>query len=512
MPYSLPPYTSIMKIFSAAQIKAWDAYTMEHEPVASADLMERAAQCCAAWMTSHTKSDRHICIFCGPGNNGGDGLAIARLLAAQRRKISVYLTGKDVHRSPDNSLNLSRLQQLKQEIIYINSEKDFPPIPEGSIIVDALYGYGLNRPPEGMTAALVEHLNASGNTIIAVDMPSGLFADQSSLGNAVIKATYTLSFQVMKLAFLLPENAPFTGSIHIIDIGLDSRFYENTDTDLEITTHQQIHSFYKPRQKFSHKGSYGNAALIGGSYGMIGAIVLGAGACLRSGAGKLTCYIPACGYTILQSSVPEAMCVAENEERHLETLHLQSRYDAIAIGPGMGQQPESLTVLKQIIDSRPGRLIIDADGLNLLASRPEWYSSLPANTILTPHPKEFERLFGPSPNQFSRLQLALEKAKQLNIYIVIKGNYSFIATPAGRGYFNPTGNPGMATAGSGDVLTGILLGLYAQSGETEKVVLTGVYLHGLAGDKAAAAQTEEAMISGDITNYLPQAFMTIKKS
>ncbi|MBN8858187.1 MAG: NAD(P)H-hydrate dehydratase [Sphingobacteriales bacterium] len=501
-----------MKIFSAAQIKAWDAYTMEHEPVASADLMERAARRCAAWMMSHTESDRHICIFCGPGNNGGDGLAIARLLAAQQRKVSVYLAGTDAHRSPDNSLNLSRLQQEKQETIYINSEKDFPPIPEGSIIVDALYGYGLNRRLEGMTAALVEHLNASGNTIIAVDMPSGLFADQSSSGNAVIKATYTLSFQVMKLAFLLPENAPFTGSIHIIDIGLDSRFYENTHTDLEIVTPQLIHSFYKPRQKFSHKGSYGNAALIGGSYGMMGAMVLGAGACLRSGAGKLTCYIPACGYTILQSSVPEAMCVAGNGEQHLATLQLETRYDAIAAGPGMGQRPGSLAVLKHILDASPERSIIDADGLNLLASRPDWYNSLPANTILTPHPKEFERLFGPSPDQFSRLQLALEKAKQFNIYIVIKGNYSFIATPAGKGYFNPTGNPGMATAGSGDVLTGILLGLYAQSGETEKVVLTGVYLHGLAGDKAAAVQTEEAMISGDIINYLPQAFAAIKKA
>jgi NAD(P)H-hydrate epimerase len=501
-----------MKIFSAAQIKAWDAYTMEHEPVTSTDLMERAARGCADWLLSHTESNKHIRIFCGPGNNGGDGLAIARLLAAQQRKVSVYLAGTDAHRSRDNSFNLSRLQQSAQEIIYIKSEKDFTPIPEGSIIVDALYGYGLNRPLEGMPAALVEHLNASGNTIIAVDMPSGLFADQSSLGNTVIKAAYTLGFQVMKLAFLLPENAPYTGSIHLIDIGLNSRFYESTPADLEITAHRQIHSFYKPRQKFSHKGSYGNAALIGGSYGMMGAVVLGAGACLRSGAGKLTCYIPACGYSILQVAVPEAMCVAENGERRLETIHLQSQYDAIAIGPGMGQQPGSLDVLKHILDGRPERLIIDADGLNLLASRPDWYSNLPANTILTPHPKEFERLFGSSPNQFARLQLALEKAKQLNIYIVVKGNYSFIATPTGKGYFNPTGNPGMATAGSGDVLTGILLGLYAQSGETEKVVLTGVYLHGLAGDKAALAQTEEAMISGDITNYLPQAFMTIKKA
>lgn len=499
-----------MKIFSAAQIKAWDAYTMEHEPIASIDLMERAAQGCTEWIVRNMERNKQIYIFCGVGNNGGDGLAIARLLTAQQRRISVYINETGVHRSADNSLNLLRLQQLKPEIVHINDERDFPLIGENSIIIDALFGYGLNRPPEGLNAALINYLNASGNTIVAIDMPSGLFADKSSKGNTVIKADYTLSFQVMKLAFLLPENALYAGNVQIIDIGLSRNFYETTDSNFEIISHQLVHSFYTPRQRFSHKGNYGNAALIGGSYGMMGAIVLGARSCLRSGAGKLTCYIPSCGYTVVQTAVPEAMCVAEHDEQHLASLHLQAQYDAIAIGPGMGQQPESLSVLKQILTWKPRRLIIDADGLNLLSSEPDLYKSLPANTILTPHPKEFERLFGSCPDQFSRLQLALEKAQLFNIYIVIKGSYSFIATPAGKGYFNPTGNPGMATAGSGDVLTGILLGLYAQSGETENVVLTGVYLHGLAGDKAAAIQTEEAMISGDITNSLPEAFMAIK--
>ena len=243
---------------------------------------------------------------------------------------------------------------------------------------------------------------------------------------------------------------------------------------------------------------------------MIGAMVLGAESCLRCGAVS-TCYIPSCGYTILQTAVPEAMCVAEKDEQYLTNLHLNGEFDAIAIGPGMGQHPESLNVLKKILEISPKRLIIDADGLNLLASHPDLFNSLPANTILTPHPKEFERLFGHSADQFSRLQFALKKAKQYKIYILIKGNYSFIATPTGKGYFNPTGNPGMATAGSGDVLTGILLGLYAQSDETERVVLTGVYLHGLAGDKAAEIQSEEAMISNDIIKYLPEAFKAIKK-
>lgn len=500
-----------MKIFSSEQIKAWDMYTMEHEPVASTDLMERAARECTLWIIANTKFNQHIAIFCGSGNNGGDGLAIARLLAEQHRKVTVYLTEKGVHRSADNSINLNRLQEAKQEIIYINSENDLPALPPDCLIVDALFGYGLNRPPEGLIATLIEYLNASGNTIIAIDIPSGLFADKSSKGNAIISAGHTLSFEIMKLAFLLPENAMYTGKIHLIDIGLDRNFYEITPASFEIIPHQLIHSYYTPRQRFSHKGNYGNAALIGGSYGMMGAMVLGAESCLRSGAGKLTCYIPSCGYTILQTAVPEAMCVAEKDEQYLTNLHLNGEFDAIAIGPGMGQHPESLNVLKKILEISPKRLIIDADGLNLLASHPDLFNSLPANTILTPHPKEFERLFGHSADQFSRLQFALKKAKQYKIYILIKGNYSFIATPTGKGYFNPTGNPGMATAGSGDVLTGILLGLYAQSDETERVVLTGVYLHGLAGDKAAEIQSEEAMISNDIIKYLPEAFKAIKK-
>jgi NAD(P)H-hydrate epimerase len=499
-----------MKLFSAAQIRQWDQYTIQNEPVASADLMERAAAQCYNWISSKFPDQKKYMVFCGPGNNGGDGLAIARILIFNRQTVEVFIMGNTAINSRDFLINLEKLQACTARIELLEKESAFPVIAPSDIVIDALFGYGLNRPLQELAEALVAHINHSGAPVIAIDMPSGLFADKSSKGNTIIQATFTLTFQVMKLAFLLPENAGYAGEVHTMDIRLHRQYYHDSVTDLEITEPGNIRSFLLPRNRFSHKGTYGSAALIAGSYGMMGAAVLGAEACLRSGAGKLTCYIPGCGYTILQTAVPEAMCVTGANENHHTSLAFSSEYDVYAIGPGMGQNPSGLTVLEALLDKKPQRLIIDADGLNLLSTAPRLCSKLPVNTILTPHPKEFERLFGSTANHFERIQLAMEKAKTLQVFILLKGNYTFIATPAGKGYFNPTGNPGMATAGSGDVLTGILLGLYAQNSHTEQVVLSAAYLHGLAGDIAAKQLTEETLIAGDIIKYMPQAFTQIK--
>ena len=499
-----------MKLFSAAQIRQWDQYTIQNEPVSSVDLMERAAMRCCDWIDSNMQAPQKYTVFCGPGNNGGDGLAIARLLILKKNTVQVFILGNAGKNSADFLTNLEKLQALTTQIELLEKESAFPFISSSDIIIDALFGNGLNRPLDGLSEALVTHINRSGAPVIAIDIPSGVFADKSSKGNAVIHATFTLTFQVMKLAFLLPENAAYTGDVYIMDIGLHQQYYNNTTAGFEIIEQESIHSFIQPRKKFSHKGTYGNAALVAGSHGMMGAAVLGAKACMHSGAGKLTCYIPDCGYTILQSTVPEAMCITGTNEKYHTSLTLKTEYDALAIGPGLGQHETGATVLETLLDKNPRRLIIDADGLNLLSANPRLYSKIPAHTILTPHPKEFERLFGTTKNDFERLELALQKAKELQVYIVIKGNYSFIATPGGKGYFNPTGNPGMATAGSGDVLTGILLGLYAQYNNAEEVVLTGVYLHGLAGDIAAKQQTEEALVAGDIIESMPAAFAHIK--
>ncbi|MCC6290321.1 MAG: NAD(P)H-hydrate dehydratase [Chitinophagaceae bacterium] len=498
-----------MKIFSAAQIKLCYEYTIQHETISSLNRMERAAIQCADWINQHTAFYKKIIIYCGPGNNGGDGLAIARILFLQGRTVEVFYVDS-ASQSEDFKANVERLSQHNISPVLLSSPDLFPAHNDDDIIIDALFGYGLNRPLSGIAEVLVQHINQSKSTIISIDIPSGLFADKNSKGNTIVQATYTLTFQCMKLAFLLPENTPFVGEVTVLDIGLHPDFYNNTDAAFEITSHKIIHGYYSPRKKFSHKGTYGNAALIAGSYGMMGAAVLGAQSCMRSGAGKLTCYIPKCGYSVLQSTVPEAMCVTDENETHHTNLQLKGKYDAYAIGPGIGQNEATVAVIETLLQQKPARLVIDADALNILAAYPALLNLLPANTILTPHLKEFEHLFGKSENDFQRLQLALEKAGSLNIYIVLKGYYSFIATPSGKGYFNSTGNPGMATAGSGDVLTGILLGLYAQSDDAKKVVLTGIFLHGLAGDLAAAEKTEEAMIAGDIANYLPAAWEILK--
>lgn len=474
--------------------------------------MERAATSCYNWIVAHISSNKKIAVFCGPGNNGGDGLAIARLLIQKEYDVQVYILGNSPVHADDFLFNLEKLQATTQHIELLEDANTFPPLRDTDLIVDALFGYGLSRPLEGLPQLLVQHINQSGVSIIAIDMPSGLFADKSSKNYTVIQASHTLTFQIPKLAFLLAENAEFTGKVHIMDIGLHRQFYNETSAGYELLNEEIIRCFIKPRKRFSHKGTYGSAALIAGSYGMMGAAVLSARASMRSGAGKLTCYIPACGYSVLQTAIPEAMCITDTNEKYHTSLTLKGNYDAYAFGPGVGQHETGSHVLEVLLNQNPQRLILDADGLNILSANQRLLDSLPENTIITPHQKEFEKLFGPSVNDFERLKLASKKAVDLQIYIVLKGHYSFIATPGGKGYFCTSGNPGMATAGSGDVLTGILLGLSSQSSNTEQVVLTGVYLHGLAGDIASGLRSEEALIASDIIEHLSEAFIQLKTS
>lgn len=497
-----------MKIFSAAQIKKWDAFTIANEPVDSIDLMERAAAKCCEWLTGQNYFQKHIHIFCGKGNNGGDGLAIARILINKSYAVTVYILEFGNIGTADFQTNLERLHACSTDIHFIQSPEFFPLIDDNAVIIDALFGTGLNKPLEGISAALVDHINKFKATIIAIDLPSGLAADSTSKNTPVVKATYTLSFQNYKLAFLLPENENCCGKVQLLDIGLHKKFAMQEQVVFELTDQQLMRSIYKPRKRFSHKGNFGHAALLCGSYGMMGAAVLSATSCLRSGAGKLTCYIPKCGYEIVQIAVPEAMCVVTGDDHILKADSIK-KFDAIGIGPGIGLQATHGSLLKNIFSNFAKPLLVDADALNVLATDIALLASIPPRSVLTPHPKEFERLFGTTTNDFERLQLALQKSKEYNIYIVLKGHFSFISTPEGKGFFNNTGNPGMATAGSGDVLSGIITGLLASGYNALQSCLLGTYLHGLAGNFAAAKFSEEAMIAGDITDFLGQGFKTL---
>jgi hydroxyethylthiazole kinase-like uncharacterized protein yjeF len=501
-----------MKVLSAEEIRQWDQYTIAHEPVSSIDLMERAANSCVSWLNENIPRVSRYSIFCGKGNNGGDGLAIARLLAEENRELTVYILEFGHKGTPDFQTNLARLHQYPQvEISFIQAEKNFRSLFPDEIIIDALFGSGLNRRLEGVTANLVGHLNSSDCKIISIDIPSGMFVDRSSKGNVIVKADHTLTFQCLKPAFLVAENAGYTGKLHVLDIDLQQAFLRSITSVYEWIDLPMIHSIRKPRKLFAHKGNFGHGLIVAGSYGKIGAAVLCARACLRSGIGLLTCHIPKCGYDIVQASAPEAMVMTDFNSSFLTKVEDDlTKYEAIGIGPGIGTASETKMLLREVFDSYRHPLVLDADALNILAAQKDLLKMIPPGSILTPHPKEFERLFGESVNDFERIEIALKKAKELNLVIVLKGHHTFIATPDKKGFFNSTGNAGMATGGSGDVLTGLLTGLLSQGYSSVETAILGVYLHGLAGDIAAERLSMEAMIAGDIIETFGQAFLHIQ--
>ncbi len=503
-----------MKLFSAEEIRLWDQFTIEHEPVTSIDLMERAAGKCADWLERNNYTDNRFQVFCGKGNNGGDGLAIARMMAEIKCPVVVYILEFGHKGTDDFQTNLARLHQYPEiDLRFIQTEENFHDLNKNEVVIDALFGSGLNRGLDGVTAQLVNHINHSGSTIISIDIPSGLFTDRSSLGQTIIKADHTLSFQCFKKAFLMAENSEFIGDLHILDIGLHPDFYPSIFSKYELIDDKLIRSLFKPRSRFGHKGNFGHALIVAGSYGKIGAAVLSAKGCLHSGVGLLTCHIPKCGYDILQTSVPEAMVMTDfNSSFNTMIDDDLPKYKSIGIGPGMGTATESKTMLYEIFEKYKTPVVIDADALNIIASQKDMLKLIPANSILTPHPKEFERLFGETADEFDRIELALQKARELNVVIVLKGHHTLIATPVGKGFFNSTGNAGMATGGSGDVLTGILTGLLARGYNPADSAILGVYLHGLAGDIAAEKYSMEAMAAGDIVKHLPDAFISIATS
>ena len=500
-----------MQILSADQIRAWDEFTIQHEPIASIDLMERAAATCFQWIVQRYEG-RNFSVFCAKGNNGGDGLAIARMLSSNH-SVTVYVLEFGHLGTEDFQVNLARLHQTQAMIKFVPTEETIPSVPNDDIIIDALFGSGLNRPVEGLTAALVSAMNHSGNEIISIDIPSGLSADNSSKGNVAVMAAHTLSFQCYKPAFLVAENELNIGKLHILDIRLHNDYLNGIQRTNILVGRTTAADIIKPRTVFSHKGNFGHALLIAGSYGKMGAAILAAKACMRSGVGLLTVHCPAQGNFIMQTAVPEAMVDTDSNEKINSTVTTElSKYDTVGIGPGLGTAYDTATLLRNVISSSSRPIVVDADALNILSAHHEWLSKLPPLSVLTPHPKEFERLFGATKNDFERIQLAKEKAREYNVIIVLKGHHTFIATPGEKKYFNTTGNAGMATGGTGDVLTGMITSLIAQKYPAEEAAVLGVYLHGLAGDLAAKKFSEPALIASDIIDHLGQAFKELTVS
>ena len=509
-----------MKILPVEKIREADAFTIENEPIDSIDLMERAASKVYEWFIKRCKSKEvSVKIFCGIGNNGGDGLALARMLYATNIIPQVFVVRYSDKMSRDCEINFARLEEETEVPMYdIFSEDDFPHIFDNDIIIDAIFGSGLNRSIEGFTAELINYLNKTNAIKIAIDLPSGLLVSSGQQttvnrqqissqltahsSSPILKADYTLTFQFPKLAFMFPEYDPYVGKWEVLDINLHKDFIDNAETLNFYATEDVVKPILRKRAKFSHKGTYGHALLVAGSSGKTGAALLAAEACLRTGVGLLTAHLPKDALLPMQVYLPEAMTSIDESPTHCTKIDDIIPYTAIGVGPGIGKNEETVTLLKKIIQEATQPLVLDADALNIIADNPTWLSFLPDNTIVTPHPKEFDRLFGLTNNSYERLELQRKMSVVHNIIIVQKGAHTAITFPNGTCFFNSTGNPGMATAGSGDVLTGMILSLLAQRYSPAESALLGVFIHGKAGDVAAQELGMESMIARDITRNI----------
>ena len=503
-----------MKLFRSDQIKQIDEYTINEEGVASVDLMERAALQLLRWYLQKFERNSHIFIFIGPGNNGGDGLALTRLLESNRYEPEVYYVEFTEKTSPDWKTNLLRLKtETKVPLNYLSVANQFPDINSGDIIIDAIFGSGLTRPAGGVAGDVIKLINQSGAKIISIDIPSGMFGEDNTKNNYddIVSADYTLSFHFPKLSFMFSENARCVGEWIVLPIGLSANAIRNTITPYVFLEKGDVASLLKKRNKFDHKGTFGHGLLVSGSLGKTGAAVLGATAALRAGIGLITCHVPSCGVLIIQVAIPEAIVEPDRNEKHFSEIGNTDSFSAIGVGPGIGTEPESQKALCKLLTECKRPMVLDADGLNILSLNKDWLSLIPEGTIITPHPKEFERLAGKTDNSFLRLNRQIEFSANYRCIVVLKGAHTSITTPDGKVFFNSTGNPGMATAGSGDALTGILLSLLSQGYTPENAAVLGVYLHGLAGDIAAEELCYESIIASDIIKYLPKAFKRIRE-
>lgn len=495
----------MLKILNSAQIKEWDTFTIKNEPIASIDLMERACKAFTQWFIEQFDATKKIGIVCGTGNNGGDGLGIARLLHNCGFRVQVWIARGTAPESADFKINKERLVENLEPVeltgTVVNNQFD-----DCDVMIDGVFGSGLSRPVEGFYARVIEAIDNSPATCVSIDIPSGMFADQAT-NTPCVKADFTITFQAPKLGFLLPENADSVGELVVVDIGLSSKFLKEIDCCYYMIDRKSIKKRIKSRTKFQHKGDFGKGLLIAGSYGKMGACVLAARAAMRSGIGLLTLHVPKKGYEIVQTSVPEAMAQVDKADEFFSDTGSVSEFSSIGLGPGLGTEKSTCEGVRELLEKAEGKpMIIDADALNIIAANRELLHLIPRESILTPHPGEFRRLVGGWKNDFEKLEKGKQLANQIEGVVVLKGAYSAIFNHDGRVYFNPTGNPGMATGGSGDALTGILTALLAQGYPAFDAALIGTYIHGVAGDLAAFEKGFYGLIASDIIDSIPAAF------
>lgn len=504
-----------MKIFTPSDIREIDRLSAEKEKITSYDLMERAASAVSYEVMSRWLPSQRIVIFAGPGNNGGDALAVARHLIDQGYKPKILLLNTKGRLSADCAKNRQRITDYGyDDFVEVTKSLDMPDLSESDVIIDGLFGSGLSDSLHGGYIALVRAINESGAFVVSIDMPSGLFSEFNKgnlIRSNVVHANLTFAFQFPRLSFFFAENACALGRWEILDIGLDSEAISSTPSNYFLIDAEGVREALKPRDPFATKDDYGRMVLVAGSLGMMGAAVLSARAAMRAGVGALTVHAPKCGYIVLQTSVPEAMVDMDDNDEYVSSIPRKSKM-VYAIGPGIGTDSHTIDALEQFLRQASAPVVLDADALNCIAQRRSLLNDIPRNSIITPHYKEFDRLFGEHFSEEERFMKAVEMAKVLRIVIVMKGHYTKVIRPDGKIFINMNGNSGMATAGSGDVLTGIIASLLAQGYNSCTAASVGVYVHGLAGDIACSVNGEEGLVAGDIADCVGKAFLRIRKN
>lgn len=505
-----------MKIFTSDEIKALDRATCEAQRISSIDLMERAAQAVACEVMARFYTSQRIVVIAGPGNNGGDALATARLLIEQGfPNIEVYLFNVTGRLSHDCRIERERLEAI-EGVSFTVVEREFVPPVLGSsdVVIDGLFGAGLRKPLQGGFVTVARYINASEAFVISIDIPSGLFGEwnDQTITRDMVHASLTLCFQQPRLSFFFPDNAPALGEVKILDINIDRDTILKTATDYILIQERNVRALLHPRDPFTAKRDYGSAMLFCGSVGMLGAAILSARATLRAGAGLATVHSAAYGMIPVQTAVPCAMFEPDHNQTIISDMRLHHDHQAVACGPGIGTATETIDALEGLLKNVKAPLVLDADALNCIAKRPALLSMLPPKTIITPHAGEFDRLFGEHTCAEERLKKAVEKARYYNIIIVLKGHHTMIVRPTGKVHINSTGNAGMATAGSGDVLTGTIAAFLAQGYRPEPAATIAVYVHGLAGDLAAAQVGQFGLTANDVAENLGRAIDVVLKS
>lgn len=494
-------------IISAVQTRAADTFTIENEPISSIDLMERASRAFIEKFVAWFGPGSMIHVVCGVGNNGGDGFAIARLLVEKGYSVKTSLITYAEKLSEDCKINFDRLGQSNINVVKSIDEFEV----SGEVVIDAIFGSGLNRPVTGLACEVIQKINKASVYVVSVDIPSGLFADQINLEGEVVEADCTISFQRPKLTFLIPESGKFVGAWYAVDIGLDEAFLRGQQTHFYLVEGHDIAAILPERKKFQHKGNFGRVQVFSGSHGKIGAALLCSKAVLRSGAGLLTTHIPQSGYEIMQVGLPEAMVTVDEGINYIKSGNVLSNTDVVCIGPGIGTESTTARWLDNILENTALPMVLDADALNVIAQDPRLMNLIPPGSVLTPHMGEFHRLFGECESGLERIEKMRSVALERKLVILLKGAHSTIALPDGRVVFNSTGNAGMATAGSGDVLSGIITGLLAQRADSGDAAMAGVYLHGLAGDLAEKKVGKMSLMASDLLNELPEAINNVQE-